>query len=565
MTPEERLLSINYLNVLSALEQACRNGGEDPIEDGDRGRLRDYGKALQTLLRKAFSLRDRDMARMSEALGIVATSVRRKEKLLLRAIDRATEPERGFSGEETADRLKTKVKPKDMAALLVATVLGLHSENRHDPDVAKNVQRCLESAVENILAPAIAWNVLADIDRQHPNHHAEILKAAAETVGLGGVGANPERVSWSKGVVTLPSLILFKAWARMLRDHFGISHQDIVRLLGDPAAKALGGKDVPTLRERLIPTVKEALSWGEHASERTLAIRLAGRSSARIDRRIELLKAASSEEAKAWNALLQHNPEQALTDIRRKIRDRTINPLQAAGKAFWLSRHCFRATEKGSFVEAQGDTTINTTLGEEACRRLDLASSLVMQLLDQAAQHPTVTSDQVLLLRRFQAGFATNPRYWRGKEVLARAPELVNTYRSLAGHKPGLVAHFEARLALQKWYANQDSRKLDKAVPSEPLRAYRKIFEDSPSLTEMIDAEAPIHLFPEVITLLTFGPAAGKKFNQALEDVDLILQCNFGVYMDIDIERAAIVGGLEQAKSWAKLLPSIPSPQTASA
>ena len=70
----------------------------------------------------------------------------------------------------------------------------------------------------------------------------------------------------------------------------------------------------------------------------------------------------------------------------------------------------------------------------------------------------------------------------------------------------------------------------------------------------MVDAEAPIHLFPEVFVLLTYELKDDVKVKDALEDVDLILKSNFGVYMDIDVEQAAILGGLKQSKSWSRIL-----------
>lgn len=557
MRAEDRLLSINYLNVLSALEQHARDGLKDPIKDGERGRVRDYGRALLNFLRRAFGQRDKELGRLSEALGIVASGIRDKEGKLLRSLAKATTPGKGFSGEETVTSFPGKIPPKEVVGRLVATVLGLHAENRHDPKVADRVRESLERAVENVLAPAMAWNLVVDVGREHQAHHAEILAAAAEQAGLGGIGKEYEVVQWSRGRVALPSLLMLRAWCLALREDFGLGEDRVVELLAGPVSRHLRGNDIPTVRERLHPKVTEAFGWGEHATERTLAVELAnqgGKTAARVDRRLRLLKAAASQEAKEWQALLLSDEERALRTVEKILEDRSDPTPEAAGKAFWLSRHCFRKVSGLRFHLSVDDevTALDPHMDRTACRRLDRASGLVLGLMELAATQPTAGPDEILLLRRFQAGFATNPRYWRSPAVLDKAEQLVGAYRALDGSKEGLVAHFEARLAMQAWYAGQKDGRGTKAVPGEALRAYHRIFELSPSLTEMVDAEAPIHLFPEVIALLTFGSDGGKKVKKALEDVDLILKCNFGVYLDIDEEISAIEGGLNQAKTWSE-------------
>jgi len=552
MTPQDRLLSINYLNLLSALEQTCRVG-IDPIKDAERKRLRDYGKSLFVFLRRAFSKRDKDMGRLVKVVEIAANGIREKESRLLKSIARSLNPDKGYSGIETASVFPAQIEPRQLVGRFTATVMGLHAENRHDPKVADNVRHALDRTTENILAPALAWNVLNELAEHNQQHHAELLQAARETIETGWLGANAEQLALGKGKVTVPSILLIKAWMRVLETHFGYGHTDISRLLAQPVAQALAGKDMPSVRARLEPTLRESFGWGEHGSDRSLAIRLANRSgatAARIDKRLDLLKAAASAEATAWNALLKAQADEALDIVDRQIRDRALTTLQAAGKAFWLSRYCFRKTSKGCFLPVTMDISLNTELTKAECKRLDRASETLLGLMDLAFDLPTTTADQRLLLARFEAGFATNPRYWRSGKVLARCEDLVRRYEGLVGHKSGLVAHFKARLKLQEWFAQEKKADTAKRVPLEPLRAYHDILAQSPSLTEELDAEAPVHLFPEIITLLTFGDDNGTKVAKALQDVDLILKCNFGVYLDIDDEKAAILGGLSQVRSW---------------
>jgi len=557
MTERERLLSINYLNLLSALEQSCRVG-DDPIRDAERKRLRDYGKSMFDFLRRAFSKRDKDMGRLAKVVEIAAKGIRDKESRLLRSIGRSLNPDKGYSGDESASDFPARIEPKKLVGRFTATVMGLHAENRHEPKVADNVRHALDRSVENILAPALAWNVLIDLSDYNQQHHAELLNAAREAFSTGWLGANAAHLTLGKGHVRLPSLALLKAWILLLENEFGYSQTDISSLLVRPIAAALAGNDLPTVRARLEPALRDSFGWGEHGSDRSLAIRLANRNgatAARIDKRLDLLKAAASAEAHAWRALLDKDPDGALAAVDRQIKDCSLSTLQAAGKAFWLSRHCFRRTQKGRFLPVSKDISLNTEVDESTCKTLDRASETVLELMYLAFKLPTTTADQRLLLARFEAGFATNPRYWRSGKVIDSGAKLVEQYEGLQGHKSGLAAHFRARLELQKWFTQETKADTAKRVPLEPLRLYHDILAQSPNLTEELDAEAPVHLFPEIITLLTFGEDNGDKVAKALEDVDLILKCNFGVYMDIDKEKDAILGGLSQARSWANAGP----------
>jgi hypothetical protein len=559
MTEQERLLSINYLNLLSALEQACRTG-EDPILAGDRGRLRDYGKSMVHFLLRAFSLRASDMERLRKAVEMAADGTRDKERRLLRSILNSTQPRKGYSGVESAHKSQKRYPPEEITGRLVATILGLHAENRHDPRVSDNVQACLDRAVEHVLVPALAWNLATDLLAHNQRHHAELLQNTRAALHTGWLGANAGKVDLAQGHVTLPSLLMIKAWTKLLADEFGYTQEAIARLLVQPIAQTLEGTDIPTVRNRLELLVDKAYGWGEHGSERSLAIRLAnqaGASAARIDKRLDLLKAAASAEAQEWNALLEKKPAEALAKVNRQVDDRSLGTLQAAGKAFWLSRYCFRRTAEGKFLPATNGVSVNTAYDTSTCKTLDEASESFLGLMDLAYELPTTTPEQRLLLARFQAGFATNPRYWRSHKVLKAARGLVDRYKGLEGHLDGLVSHFEARLALHDWYV-QNGHQAARLVPDKPLRLYRAIFESSPSFTHNLDAEAPVHLFPEIIILLTLGSDNAAMVAKALEDVDLILKCNFGVYMDIESEKAAILGGLSQARSWSN-----PSPVSA--
>ena len=59
MKGDDRLLSFNYLDVLSALEQECRDLGDwrDPVHDEDRQRIRKFGR-LRTLIGKVIKVVD---------------------------------------------------------------------------------------------------------------------------------------------------------------------------------------------------------------------------------------------------------------------------------------------------------------------------------------------------------------------------------------------------------------------------------------------------------------------------------------------------------------------------
>jgi len=554
MKGDDRLLSFNYLDVLSALEQECRaqGGWQDPVKDGDRGRVRVFGslKALVGMANNIFRLRDRNVHRVKLGLGIAAAKIREKEGLLLDAIAKVELAGGAASAPRKGGGFPGEIGSRELAGRLVATVLGLHVEHRYDPGVAANLRQSLERAARSILAPALAWNLLVQVGRHHPDHQPELIRRAKETLRTGFVGANPGTVDCAHGRAQLPALEMARAWMRVLRDTYGLAEDVAAEAVGGAAAGLIEGDDLEPAMGRLKPTVRKGFDWGDHGSERALAIHLASQAGGRhagIETRVDLLQAASSAQARAFHLQLNQNPAAALDQAERELRQKFSSPLAPAGLAFWLSRHGFRRTKGGSFVRgAHG--VVDTGRSAEECRTLDRASALFLRAMDAALEAGKTTAEQRALLLRFRAGYATNPRFWRGETVINEARKLVDAYAAAKEAKSGLVALFEARLELETDFAKG---KEGAVVPVRALGHYLDVLRKIEGAPQALDAEAPLHLFPEIVAVLSMGPKENRaKVRSALQDVDLILACNFGVYMDIDEEEACILGGLRQAKAW---------------
>jgi len=116
---------------------------------------------------------------------------------------------------------------------------------------------------------------------------------------------------------------------------------------------------------------------------------------------------------------------------------------------------------------------------------------------------------------------------------------------ALLAANPALVEHFRARLA---WMEAVDAAgKVGKGLDGI-ITGYARCLSKAGDDFSKLDAEAPVHLFPELLHLLQLSPKSdATRQRELLGIVDFILSRNFGVYMDIDTERQAIEGGIRQA------------------
>jgi hypothetical protein len=66
-----------------------------------------------------------------------------------------------------------------------------------------------------------------------------------------------------------------------------------------------------------------------------------------------------------------------------------------------------------------------------------------------------------------------------------------------------------------------------------------------------LDSEAPIHLFPELYVFLeTFSDRSSAGSKKVLAVIDHVVQHNYGIYFDADIEKRLINAGIVQFRDW---------------
>lgn len=574
-TPE--LAHFNYINLLGKLEEACRahkprltnlragvkRAADNPLHFARIAAAMAYFAVKHVLVRTA--------GRRGETfknLGIEAKRLARLEAILLRNIHNYT------SGRTSADRALDDIWPSPIPdgrvlERLIATTLGLAS--RRDPAEALEAeaafQVALQSAVRSVLLPALAWRILCELHTYHEVTREELRRRlVARLSDHAGVQRDFILLRFEDREYMLGSLILHRAWSDVLTGPAcGLAPGDVASLLGEELAAHLRHADSAAARANLFPRLTEAFGWGLRGSERSYAIELAARrrgpSRGKEGRavfassRLRLLDAAHSEEIRHFAELTRLKLAVANEQADEAValsRKRPLDVALYAGKAYWLANACFRRPMAYSFsadspprLRRDGEMVdVAGSAPTESTADYDTASERAARLLEHAIGLGEASEDQRLLMLRFLAGFATNPRYWRGPYVLANAARWVEAY-SNDGGRPCLVHQFRARLAWQQ--AMTAGKREREALIEQALVHYHGCLDAAGVDLHGLDPEAPLHLFPEIAVLVELH-AAQRVYN-LLETVDFILSRNFSIYMDIDAERDSILAGLSQCVS----------------
>jgi hypothetical protein len=105
---------------------------------------------------------------------------------------------------------------------------------------------------------------------------------------------------------------------------------------------------------------------------------------------------------------------------------------------------------------------------------------------------------------------------------------------------------FEARIAWQCHHC----RPALKAERREAAAHYARALKHDEDTKSGLDSEAPVHLFPELVTFLQSGKDKSANTRNLLETVDFIVQKNHGIYFDIEAESELIDAGLEQMREF---------------
>jgi hypothetical protein len=271
--------------------------------------------------------------------------------------------------------------------------------------------------------------------------------------------------------------------------------------------------------------------------------------------RLKLLDAAHSVQSRHFADLVIVNLAQANKSAQSALSGKPALDVEMyPGMAFWLAHACFRRPMAYTFddVNTQSPRAKLRKDGEMAdvvgsaptqnTQDYDDASEYAARLLEYAYRHNNSTEDQKILILRFLAGFATNPRYWRAPYVFKNAQRWVDEYKAAGGQK-SLLMQMHARLLWQRAHSSTDKERDELLI--DALDCYHRCLDEAGDDFRNLDPEAPIHLFPEIAVLV--GSVANKKPQNTLAAIDFILSRNFSIYMDIDSERDSIVAGFKQA------------------
>ena len=576
MSDGPELAHFNYMNLLGKLEEACRahkprltnlRAGVKRAIDTPLHFARRAGAKAHFAVKHALS-RAAGRASKFDSLSIEAKRLARLEEILLLNIHNYT------SGRTSADRALGDIWPSPIPdgrilERLIATTLGLASE-RHASggSYEERFQAALQTAVRTVLLPALAWRLLCELYTYHETTREELRQGLiSKFEDYVGAQANFILVKVGQHDYRLGSLILHRAWYDVLTGPAcRLSHHTIDELLGRELAAYLRPANSTLARASLFPRLTEIFGWGLYGSERAYAIELAAKRHTPSQNaegkavfafsRLRLLDAAHSQEVRHFAELTRRRlgaaneeADKALAEGRKQAR----NVEFYAGMAYWLANACFRRPMAYDFTEAGAVAAVSRLRkdGEmvdiagaaptENPVDYDHASERVAHLLELALGLGGATDDQRLLMQRFLAGFATNPRYWRGPYVITHAARWVDEYVK-GGGRPSLVHQFNARLA---WHQAMTAGKKERdAMIDQALDHYRRCFDSAGDDLHNLDPEAPLHLFPEVAVLV--NDHASKRISNLLETVDFILSRNFSIYMDIDSEKASINAGLKQ-------------------
>jgi hypothetical protein len=407
-----------------------------------------------------------------------------------------------------------------MVERFTSTAIGLHSENPREGFASS-----LATAFEKAVLPALAWGLMVRLyELPEELRAATQAKLVERLLDEGAAGVTEVALGGEAyRKVAIPYLRMTEAWFRLCAEDKLCALPSAVRTrlrrsLADRFRLSLGELD--TLLWHELGALYAIASAG---SERARAVALAGGDAAFMRERLALFAAARRDDIQDFRLLTEQRPDEA---VKRTFACEQENPparveagLEAGGAAFWLACAAF---------------------GKHGRPHADAASARTLLLLLRAAVMLRERPELEVTCLRYAAGFATNPRYTRSGLVMDFQPRLVELYARNSLARPALVEQFRGRIAWQRWQAG------DKSEKPRALEHYRKALELHDQGDHGLDAEGPIHFFPELVVLLGQDSEQGKRAEPDLRTVDYITQRNYGIYFDIEKEERLINAGLEE-------------------
>ena len=529
-----------YLSVLRELEkEVAQLAGKDPTDPGaSLTRTNAWFKGtVGGLLSFATSKIAGGSKVIGTSLGVTSQAIKESEVVRLRHLSAWTQNQSRYE----VGRATTwpPLVPIGLTVeRFVGTAIGLHSESPDEP-----FEHHVQSSLADAVAPALAWGLWC----QMRTSAEEIRPHAIEAIKLSIMNPPDSSVDPAKLAIRgevessaeIPYLRLLHAWVNIL--------------LQKRAQWALKSEPVRSFRLEVLQQFEHCCKdpgagisdllmrhYGAsgHGTERARVVAMAHRrspnNSAFLRGPLRLLSGAHLPELANFRHLLTTNPKGALSDVEALLALEVGRPENfgelACGRAYWLARMTYAKHEAVGVLEAR-------------------ASTLTLKLLESAAQHFKEDKEKRTFCLRFAAGYATNPRYFRSGYVMRAQNELIKAYVKEDLHRPKVAEMFKARVAWQCQASSKGRKNTNEA--REAARHYNRALEGAMASKHGLDSEAPVHLFPELYVFLeTFSDPSSAGSKKVLAVIDYVVQHNYGIYFDADVERRLIKAGVAQFRDW---------------
>jgi len=529
-----------YLSVLRELEkEVAQLAGKDPTEPGaSLTRTNAWFKGtVGGLLSFATSKIAGGSKVIAKRLGVTSQAIKDSEAVRLRHLSAWTQSHTRYEVGKAATW--PPLIPIGLTVeRFIGTAIGLHSESPNEP-----FERHVHSSLSDTVAPALAWGLWCQLrltsEDCRPNTveaiKASIMSPVTEFRDPGRltIGGAPQQT------VEVPYLRLLHGWFVILQQR-----------------KAEWALTTETLRSFRLEVLRQFDRYSEdpkagiselllthygttdHGSERARVVAMvhhrSPNSAAFLRSRLSLLSGANLPELAHFRHLLVTSPSLALADAEKLLEgDKTRHGNHgelACGRAYWLARYTYGRHDSPGVIESD-------------------ASSLTLRLLQSAAKSFTDDDEKRTYCLRFAAGYATNPRYFRSDHVLQRQNECITEYVREPLHRPKVAEMFKARVA---WQCQASSKGLkNRHLAKEAARHYNLALDGAAASAKGLDSEAPVHLFPELYVFLKeFSDPSSAGSKKVLAVIDHVVQHNYGIYFDAEVEEKLIKAGISQFRDW---------------
>ena len=510
------------MSVLRSLELNVGSVKNTRRENTNRQEVSRLVEIFREVKRKLAALNVANGAKISLKLKASLDRQRKVEQSIIKHLRHLTEAAEGVNV------WPPLVPVERMVECFTGTLIGLCSDI--NPDQPRDFAANVELAFENTVIPALAWGLIIRIN-QEPVDLREAIRVKLVTRFQSECPANIDEVvlgGEAHQKVNIAYLRLAEAWFKLIGEKPYALSNEVRRKLRSSLANRLGGAFEELEVALWHELGKFYISLGA-GTDRARIIAQAGGTAGFLRERLALFEAARAPAIHQFRLMTEQNLAEAIKHPLVVEQAKPSSPeqagLEACGAAFWLARACFdQHGEEKPYVNE--------------------ASERALLLLLRAAILLHNQPEQVTVCLRFAAGFATNPRYHRSALVLKSQQEVVALYAQNTYARKSLVEQFEGRIAWQNFRAEKKSEK------SSTLRCYMTALKNCDDGKQGLDAEGPIHFFPELVVLLGRDTKQGKRAEPVLRTVDFITQRNYGIYFDIDREERLIEAGLSQFCNW---------------